>query len=41
MLTLWVRLALDVCVPVSKLPQLCAETQADLRANGIVGPLLG
>ncbi|KAG7558167.1 hypothetical protein FFLO_02894 [Filobasidium floriforme] len=31
----------DVCVPVSKLPQLCAETQADLKANGIVGPLLG
>lgn len=31
----------DVCVPVSKLPQLVRETQEDLRKNGIVGPLLG
>ena len=31
----------DVCVPVSNLPRLVKETQDDLRANGIVGPLLG
>jgi D-lactate dehydrogenase (cytochrome) len=31
----------DVCVPVSNLPRLVKETQEDLRANGIVGPLLG
>jgi D-lactate dehydrogenase (cytochrome) len=31
----------DVCVPVSKLPQLVRETQEDLRKHGIVGPLLG
>lgn len=31
----------DVCVPISKLPQLAQETQDDLAANGIVGPILG
>jgi D-lactate dehydrogenase (cytochrome) len=31
----------DVCVPVSNLPKLVNETKKDLKANGIVGPLLG
>jgi D-lactate dehydrogenase (cytochrome) len=31
----------DVCVPVSNLPQLVQETKDDLKANGIVGPVLG
>jgi D-lactate dehydrogenase (cytochrome) len=31
----------DICVPVSKLPQLVKETQEDLREHGIVGPILG
>lgn len=31
----------DVCVPVSKLPQLVKETKEDLQKNGICGPLLG
>ena len=33
--------ALDVCVPISKLPQLAQDTQKDLEANGIVGPIIG
>ena len=31
----------DVCVPVSNLPRLVKETSEDMKANGIVAPLLG
>ncbi|KAJ9092534.1 hypothetical protein QFC21_006765 [Naganishia friedmannii] len=31
----------DVCVPISKLPQLAQDTQKDLAENGIVGPIIG
>lgn len=31
----------DVCVPVSRLPRLVKETQEDLAANKLVGPILG
>lgn len=28
----------DVCVPISNLPQLIAETKVDIEAEGICGP---
>lgn len=31
----------DVCVPISKFPQLIAETQRDLQRLNIVGPIVG
>ncbi len=31
----------DVCVPISKLAQAVSETQADIVASGISGPILG
>ncbi|KAJ9112235.1 hypothetical protein QFC22_006319 [Naganishia vaughanmartiniae] len=31
----------DVCVPISKLPQLAQDTQKDLAENGIIGPIIG
>jgi D-lactate dehydrogenase (cytochrome) len=31
----------DVCVPISRLAECILETQADLRASGIVAPLVG
>ncbi|KAL8281364.1 hypothetical protein RQP46_006398 [Phenoliferia psychrophenolica] len=31
----------DVCVPISNLPNLVAETREDLDATGIIGPILG
>ena len=34
-------IATDVCVPISRLAQCVTETQADLAANGIYGPIIG
>ena len=34
-------LVTDVCVPVSRLAQAVAETQADIADSGIAGPILG
>ena len=31
----------DVCVPISRLAECILETQADLRASNIIGPLVG
>ncbi len=31
----------DVCVPISRLAQCVTETQADLAANGLYGPIVG
>jgi D-lactate dehydrogenase (cytochrome) len=31
----------DVCVPISKLAECVTETQADLAANGLYGPIVG
>ncbi|THD81205.1 FAD-binding protein [Aliigemmobacter aestuarii] len=31
----------DVCVPISRLAEAVAETQADIAASGIPGPILG
>ena len=31
----------DVCVPISKLAQAIADTQADIAASGVSGPILG
>ncbi|KIY73857.1 FAD-binding domain-containing protein [Cylindrobasidium torrendii FP15055 ss-10] len=31
----------DVCVPISKLPQLVEETKADLASVGLVSPIVG
>ena len=33
--------ATDVCVPISRLAQCVTETQADLAANGLYGPIVG
>ncbi len=33
--------ATDVCVPISRLAECIAETQADVEASGITAPLLG
>lgn len=33
--------ATDVCVPISRLAQCVNETQADLKANGLYGPIVG
>lgn len=34
-------LATDVCVPISRLAECVSETQADLAANGLYGPIVG
>lgn len=31
----------DVCVPISQLPQCIVQTQADVRASGLVAPIVG
>ncbi|TNN43976.1 putative D-lactate dehydrogenase, mitochondrial [Liparis tanakae] len=31
----------DVCVPLSRLPQILVETKEDLVANGLTGPIVG
>lgn len=33
--------ATDVCVPVSRLPQLVYETKEDLKATGLTAPIVG
>ena len=33
--------ATDVCVPISRLAECVAETQADLEVNGLYGPIVG
>ncbi|MCB1379446.1 MAG: FAD-binding protein [Alphaproteobacteria bacterium] len=33
--------ATDVCVPISRLAECVTETQADLAANGLYGPMVG
>jgi D-lactate dehydrogenase (cytochrome) len=33
--------ATDVCVPISRLAECVAETQKDLEANGLYGPIVG
>ncbi|TFY79625.1 hypothetical protein EWM64_g4390 [Hericium alpestre] len=33
--------ATDVCVPISKLPELVYETQKDIERSGIKGPIVG
>jgi D-lactate dehydrogenase (cytochrome) len=33
--------ATDVCVPISRLAECVSETQADLKANGLYGPIVG
>ena len=33
--------ATDVCVPISRLAECVTETQADLAANGLFGPIVG
>lgn len=33
--------ATDVCVPISRLAECVKETQADLAANGLYGPIVG
>lgn len=33
--------ATDVCVPISRLAECVNETQADLQANGLYGPIVG
>ncbi|GJN91094.1 hypothetical protein Rhopal_004111-T1 [Rhodotorula paludigena] len=30
----------DVCVPLSRFPELITETQADIKSEGIVGPIV-
>ncbi len=34
-------LSTDVCVPISRLAECVTQTQADLEANGIYGPIIG
>ncbi|MCE7027429.1 FAD-binding oxidoreductase [Jiella avicenniae] len=34
-------IATDVCVPVSRLADCIGETQADIEANGLIGPIIG
>ncbi|ORE94815.1 FAD-linked oxidase C-terminal domain-containing protein [Aurantimonas sp. 22II-16-19i] len=34
-------IATDVCVPVSRLADCIGETQEDLDANGLIGPIIG
>ena len=34
-------IATDVCVPVSQLSDCIAETQADIAAHGLIGPIVG
>jgi D-lactate dehydrogenase (cytochrome) len=34
-------LASDVCVPISRLAECVTETQADLQATGLMGPIVG
>ena len=34
-------LATDVCVPISRLAECVAQTQADLAASGLLGPIIG
>jgi D-lactate dehydrogenase (cytochrome) len=31
----------DICVPISRLPQAIEETEADIAASGLPGPILG
>ncbi|KAM8946030.1 putative D-lactate dehydrogenase, mitochondrial [Pelodytes ibericus] len=33
--------ATDVCVPISKLPQIIVDTKADLISSGLTGPIAG
>jgi D-lactate dehydrogenase (cytochrome) len=35
------RFSTDVCVPISRLAECVAETQADLERNNIFGPIIG
>ncbi len=35
------RFSTDVCVPISRLAECVAETQADLEQNGVFGPIIG
>jgi len=34
-------LATDVCVPISRLAECVLETQADIKANGLIAPIVG
>jgi D-lactate dehydrogenase (cytochrome) len=34
-------IATDVCVPISRLAECVTQTQADLEANDIYGPIIG
>lgn len=34
-------LSTDVCVPISRLAECVAETEADIEANGLVAPIVG
>ena len=34
-------LATDVCVPISRLAECLTQTQADLAASGLIGPIIG
>ena len=34
-------MATDVCVPISRLAECVTETQADLQATGLLGPIVG
>ncbi len=34
-------LATDVCVPISRLAECVTQTQADLAASGLIGPIIG
>ncbi|MCD1626461.1 MAG: FAD-binding oxidoreductase [Paracoccaceae bacterium] len=36
-----VALVTDICVPISRLAEAVTETQADIAASGIAGPILG
>jgi len=36
-----IGLVTDICVPISRLAEAVAETRADIRAEGLVGPILG
>ena len=31
----------DVCVPISQLPQCILQTQEDVRASGLIAPIVG
>ena len=37
----WRHLSTDVCVPISRLADCVAETQADIEAHGLLAPIVG